>query len=219
MRALSTALCLLATCIASAGTVEGTVTIRSKVARPAKGPLQRRSGAIGGPLYQENTRPAQPRDEVGNVVVYLENTPGGQTRPLTVKLLQKNRQFDPHVVAIVQGSTVEFANGDTIYHSVYSQSETRPFFLPEYKQAESRHITFPKPGVIELFCAIHSEMNAYIVVLDSGFFAKPDDSHTFRLADVPAGKRTLRAWHPRLPPVTRVIDVPATGNVRVDLQL
>lgn len=212
-------LCLLATCVANAGTVEGTVTIRSTLARKAKGPLQRRSNSVGGPLYQENAPSAPPVDEATHVVVYLPATPGGQAAARTVRLEQKNRQFQPHVLPVFQGSTVEFANSDSVYHSVYSQSETRPFFLPEYKQAESRQITFAKPGVVELFCAIHSEMNAYVLVLDSGHFVRPDARHEFRLTGVPAGKRTLKAWHPRLPPWSQVIDVPATGTVRVDLQL
>jgi plastocyanin len=158
-------------------------------------------------------------DECTNVVLFLLHTPGGQTTPTRARMDQKNRQFSPYVLPIYQGSTVEFVNGDSIFHSVYSQSDCRPFHLPEYPQGESREITFPQPGVLELFCAIHPEMNAYIMVMDSGYFTTPQADHQFRLDQVPPGKHVLKAWHPRLPAVTQVIDVPARGSVHVEMTL
>ena len=212
-------LCLLLSVFAWGGTVEGTVVIRSTLGRKPKGPLQRHPGVVGGPLYQAPARVPVRVDEATNVVVYLVDTPGGQCKPIKVKMDQKNRQFGPYVLPICQGSSVEFVNGDSIFHSVYSQSECHPFHLPEFPQGESREITFPQPGVIELFCAIHPEMNAYIVILESGFFTTPDHQHQFRLDNVPPGKHVIKAWHPRLAPTTRVIDVPATGSVHVELTL
>ncbi|MBT9583374.1 hypothetical protein IV102_08490 [bacterium] len=204
---------------AQAGTIEGSVEIRSPLGRKPKGSLQRHPGVVGGPLYQGPSRNPTRIDENANVVIFLLDTPGGQNKPARVRLDQKNRQFAPYVLPIYQGSTVEFVNGDSIFHSVYSQSECRPFHLPEYPQGESREITFPQAGIVELFCAIHPEMNAYLLVLDSGFFASPDAGHQFRLDNVPAGKHVIKAWHPRLPAVTKVIDVPAKGSVHVDLTL
>lgn len=218
MFALGLALALLSAA-AAAGTVEGTVEIRSTPGRRPRGPLQRHPGVVGGPLYQGPARTAVKTDETTHVVVFLLDTPGGQNKPTRVKMAQKNRQFLPFVLPIFRGSTVDFVNSDTIFHSVYSQSECRPFHLPEYPQGESRELTFPQPGIVELFCAIHPEMNSYILVLDTGFFATPDDEHQFRLDNVPAGKHVIKAWHPRLAPVTKVIDVPAEGSVRVDLSL
>lgn len=205
--------------LAWAGTVEGTVVIRSTLGRKPKGSLQRHPGVVGGPLYQGPQRTPTRVDETTNVVVFLLDTPGGQNRPGRQKLQQKGRQFWPYCLPIFQGSTVEFVNGDTVFHSVYSKSDCKPFHLPEYPQGESREITFPQPGIVELFCAIHPEMNSYILVLDTGFFANPNDEHQFRLENVPAGKRVIKAWHPRLAPVTQVIDVPASGSVRVELTL
>lgn len=203
--------------IAQAGEIEGVVQLRSRLKPKARGPLQRYPGA-GGPLYQGPTRQAPAMDEVRNVVLYLLDTPGGNGIGRH-KIDQKQRQFAPYVLPIFQGSTVEFLNGDTIYHSVYSQSDCRPFHLPEYPQGESREITFPQPGVVELFCAIHPQMNAYILVLDTGFYGMPGEDHRYRLSGVPPGKRVLKAWHPRLQPMSQIVDVPASGSVRLDLNL
>lgn len=206
---------------AFAGTIEGEVEVRSRLARKPKG-LVRRTSTLAGPLYQDRDRTPIARgqiDETRNIVISLPGVSGPANQTKTASLQQKNREFEPYVLPIYQGSTVDFPNGDTIYHSVYSQSDCKSFHLPEYPQGQSRQVTFPQVGIVELFCAIHPEMNAYIVVLDSGYFTKPDEKHFFRLENVPAGKRTLKAWHPRLAPVIRTIDVPATGTVRVDLQL
>lgn len=204
--------------LAQGGEIEGKIQLRSRLKPRLRGPLQRYPGT-GGALYQGPTRQLQNLDEVRNVVVYLLDTPGGNCQPVRHKMDQKRRQFSPSVLPIFQGSTVEFVNGDSIYHSVYSQSDCRPFHLPEYPQGESREITFPQPGVVELFCAIHPEMNAHILVLDTGHFCVPGEDHRYRLSGVPAGKRVLKAWHPRLQPLSQMVEVPASGSVQLDLNL
>jgi len=204
-----------------AGEVEGVVEIHSRLGNRPTGKLQRHPGQNNGPLYQAPARPPSNQDEVSNVVLYLLNTPGGPNKVTHAKMNQKNRQFSPYVLPVLEGSTVDFVNGDGIFHSVYSQAECGPpFHLPEFPQGESRSITFPQPGDVELFCAIHSQMNAHILVLDTGFFTMPDGDHKFRLQGIPAGKHILKAWHPRLKsPVTKIIEVPASGSLHLDLSL
>ncbi|MBN9416811.1 MAG: hypothetical protein J0I12_15305 [Candidatus Eremiobacteraeota bacterium] len=204
----------------SAGDLEGTVEIHSRLGRRPIGKLQRHPGQNNGPLYQAPAKVSAAVDEVSNVVIFLLDTPGGPNKPVHTKMNQKNRQFSPYVLPIVRDSTVDFVNGDGIFHSVYSQCECAPFHLPEFPQGESRSIHFPQPGDVELFCAIHPEMNAHILVLDTGFFVTPDENHKFKLEDVPAGRRVLKAWHPRLRnPVTKIIDVPPSGSLHIDLAL
>lgn len=203
-----------------AGDLEGVVELHSRLGHRPTGKLQRLPGQNNGPLYQAPARTTGQVDEVSNVVIYLLDTPGGPNRVGHAKMNQKNRQFFPYVLPIVQGSTVDFVNGDGIFHSVYSQCDCAPFHLPEFPQGESRAITFPQPGDVELFCAIHAEMNAHILVLDTGFFAMPDSEHRFKLEGIPAGRRVLKAWHPRLKnPVTKIIEVPASGTLHLDLSL
>lgn len=203
-----------------AGDLEGVVELHSRLGHRPTGKLQRLPGQNNGPLYQAPARTTGQVDEVSNVVIYLLDTPGGPNKVGHAKMNQKNRQFFPYVLPIVQGSTVDFVNGDGIFHSVYSQCDCAPFHLPEFPQGESRAITFPQPGDVELFCAIHAEMNAHILVLDTGFFAMPDSEHRFKLEGIPAGRRVLKAWHPRLKnPVTKIIEVPASGTLHLDLSL
>ena len=204
----------------SAGDLEGTVEIRSRLGRRPTGKLQRLPGQTNGPLYQAPAKVTAGVDEVSNVVLFLLDTPGGPNKPVHAKMNQKNRQFSPYVLPVARNSTVDFVNGDGIFHSVYSQCDCAPFHLPEFPQGESRSISFPQAGDVELFCAIHPEMNAHILVLDTGFFVMPDENHGFRLEGVPAGRRVLKAWHPRLKnPVTKIIEVPASGSLRIDLTL
>lgn len=213
-------LLLLLTTGVWAGDLEGTVEIRTRLSRRPTGKLQRHPGQNNGPLYQAPAKASTPTDEVSNVVLYLLDTPGGPNKAVHAKMNQKNRQFSPYVLPVLQDSTVDFVNGDGIFHSVYSQCECAPFHLPEFPQGESRSIHFPQPGDVELFCAIHPEMNAHILVLDTGFFTMPDENHKFKLEGVPAGRRILKAWHPRLKnPVTKILDVPASGSLRIDLTL
>lgn len=203
-----------------AGDLEGVVEIHSRLGHRPTGKLQRLPGQHTGPLYQAPARTSEPVDEVTNVVLYLLNTPGGPNKVGHAKMNQKNRQFSPYVLPIVRDSTVDFVNGDGIFHSVYSQCECAPFHLPEFPQGESRSIQFPQAGDVELFCAIHPEMNAHILVLDTGFFAMPGSDHKFRIEGIPAGRRVLKAWHPRLKnPVSKIIEVPASGSLHVDLSL
>ncbi|MBS2034302.1 hypothetical protein JST97_04910 [bacterium] len=204
-----------------AGDLEGVVEIRSALGRRPRGKQQRIPGQQNGALYQAPARLTTPVDEVTNVVIYLLDTPGGPNKPAHFKINQKNRQFSPYVLPVVQGSTVDFVNGDVIFHSVYSQCDCGPpFHLPEFPQGESRSITFNQPGDVELFCAIHSEMNAHVLVLETGYFTMPDAEHKFKLDGVPPGKRILKAWHPLLKnPVTRIVEVPANGSLRIDLSL
>ena len=203
-----------------AGDLEGVLEIHSRLGRRPTGKLQRLPGQNNGPLYQAPARTSAPVDEVSNVVIYLPGTAGGPNKVSHAKMNQKNRQFSPYVLPILQGSTVDFVNGDGIFHSVYSQCDCAPFHLPEFPQGESRSITFPQPGDVELFCAIHAEMNAHILVLDTGFFTMPDSDHKFKLEGIPAGRRVVKAWHPRLKnPVTRIIEVPASGSLHLDLSL
>jgi hypothetical protein len=210
---------LLASLPLAAGTIEGTVELKSALKKRPQGQKSRFPRAPGSEGYEQKGPARATLDEVRNVVLFLVNVPGSPPEPGQARILQRNREFVPFVTAVPAGSTVEFPNGDNIYHSVYSESACGPFHLPEYPQGQSRTVTFARPGVVELFCAIHPHMNAYVLVAPNRFFAQPDDAHRYRLDGVPAGKYVLKAWHPLLEPVTRVVEVPASGTAKVDVSL
>jgi hypothetical protein len=138
-----------------------------------------------------------PRD----VVVYLEgpNThisprPGGG-KP---QLKQINQSFEPHVLGVPVGTTVDFPNGDLVYHNVFSYSKAKKFDLGYYGKGKSKPVTFDKPGVVQVFCDIHSTMSAYVLVVDSPFVTQPDENGAYSFPDLPNGTYTLRVWHPDL---------------------
>lgn len=200
---------------ALAGTVEGTVEVR----QPARVKRQPGSDRYGpGGLKAQQKKPEAPETE--NVVVsILELTTPVPAKLPKVSIGQKDKTFIPYVTAIRTGTTVDFPNGDKIFHSVYSESAPQKFHLPEYPQGQSRSVTFDKPGHVELFCAIHSHMNAHILVLPNEFFTRCKGNGDFKLDSLPAGKWKVQAWHPQLGTQVKVVDVPQEGTVKVTFSL
>jgi plastocyanin len=137
--------------------------------------------------------------EARNVVVSLVDVPA-MSRPATtrVQITQDDEQFVPHVVAITVGSRVEFPNRDPYFHNVFSLSRPATFDLGRYAPGESRTSVFEKPGIIKVYCHIHSQMSALIRVFDHPWFTIPNEAGEFTIDDVPAGEHSLIAWHERI---------------------
>jgi plastocyanin len=135
------------------------------------------------------------------------------------KMDQKNRTFIPHVLAVQLGTRVEFPNSDTIYHNVFSTREGKPFDLGLYPVRETKVVQFRQPGLIRLFCNIHSNMSAFIWVVENPCFDVTDRSGRFRIPRVPGGARVVRVWHERLGSRTVPVTVPEDGEVTVNIQL
>jgi plastocyanin len=110
---------------------------------------------------------------------------------------QKDRAFVPHVLPIQTGTWVEFPNSDNIRHQVYSVSPARRFQLPLYIGKPAIPIQFNTAGVVAIGCNIHEQMSAYIVIVDTPYFAKAEKGRA-SLRDLPAGQYTLRAWYPEM---------------------
>ena len=111
---------------------------------------------------------------------------------------QKNEQFVPHVVAITTGSSVDFPNADPFFHNVFSLSRGATFDLGRYAPGTSRSHVFRRAGIVKVFCQIHSHMSAVVRVFDHGWFTIPDDTGSFAIEGIPAGERTVVAWHERI---------------------
>jgi plastocyanin len=134
---------------------------------------------------------------VKDAVVYAE--PESRTLPLarkTAVMDQKNRMFIPHVLAVQTGTAVRFPNSDDIRHHVYSFSPAKPFQLPLYKGTPANPEVFDKAGVVTLGCNIHDQMSAFIVVVDTPYFATTAANGRASVSDVEAGRYTLRIWYP-----------------------
>ena len=149
--------------------------------------------------------------EIRNVVLYLSSPSLQAARqeppPEPFRMEQRNESFSPHVLAIVRGSTVEFPNGDPIYHNVFSLSKASTFDLGRYPRGSSRSVRFDEPGVVKVFCHIHSDMSGVILVLDNPYFTSPDQAGNFLFPDLPSGTYTVTAWHERARPIRREIQI------------
>jgi plastocyanin len=150
-----------------------------------------------------------PASELRHVVVYLKNAPVRPVAPMKVDIVQRNETFAPRVVAVTVGSQVGFPNDDPIYHNVFSLSRTRTFNLGRYPKGHSRQVQFDRPGIVKVFCDIHSHMSATVMVFNHPWFAVPGEDGQFALPGVPDGDREITAWHERLGDTTDRVRVEA----------
>ena len=151
-------------------------------------------------------------------------TPAADSKPMHAVLRQKNKSFDPHLLVVTRGSAVEFPNLDPWFHNVFSLFNGKKFDLGLYEAGTSRTVHFDREGVSYIFCNIHPEMSAVVVVVPSPYFAVPSKNTDFSIAGVPPGRYTLHVWSESALPETlsglaREIEVGGTaysvGTVRI----
>ena len=135
------------------------------------------------------------------------------------RLAQKYQGFVPRVLPVSVGARVEFPNLDPIYHNVFSVSPPKRFDLGKYGKGRSKSLVFDKPGLVNVYCDIHSNMEAFIVVLPNAWFAQPDAEGRFTLPPLPAGTYTVRVWHPDLGDRTASVTVGDDDTRDVELSL
>ena len=131
-----------------------------------------------------------------NAVVWLEAPNAPHTPSQRVVLDQRNLSFYPHVLAVRVGTVVDFPNDDRVFHNVFSFRDGKRFDLGMYPVGALRHVEFDRPGLSRVFCNIHPNMAAYVVTVDSPYFARADEQGTFTIAGVPAGPHKYHAWRP-----------------------
>jgi len=136
--------------------------------------------------------------------------------PKRVQMVQKDRHFTPHVLAISVGSTVDFPNRDPYFHNAFSNFSGQPFDTGLYAPGTSKGTTFTKPGIVRVFCNIHPTMSAIIAVLPNPWYDLSDSSGKFHIAGVPPGDYQLRIFYERALPenlqfLEHRVTVPASG--------
>jgi plastocyanin len=186
------ALASLALAVASAGTVSGRVQLVSS--------------------HDPNVRR---HTDYSGVVVWLEPASGAPVIPAAAgraQMVQKNKTFSPHVLAISVGTVVDFPNYDPIFHNAFSNYNGQVFDLVLYPPGTTRSQSFRREGVVRVFCNIHPTMSAVIVVLKSPYFATSAKNGSFEIANVPAGSYREHVFHERateetLEALTRTVEV------------
>lgn len=171
------------------------------------------TGAIAGSVTLRQGTPAS------GVVVFLAQSPrlDAPAGDVVRTVVQKDLRFSPDLTVIPRGGTVEFPNDDRVFHNVFSLSSPRRFDLGLYRDGASRSVTFPRPGVVDVYCNIHPDMKTRIKVVPNSFYALTDVRGRFRITDVPAGEYTLRAWNGNEVSAPIRVRASDTATVRLDI--
>jgi plastocyanin len=154
------------------------------------------------------------------VVVYLKG-PNliGRAAAERREIRQEGETFVPRVLAVTRGSTVEFPNGDEFYHNVFSLSGAATFDLGRFPQGQTRAQQFKRAGLVKVYCRIHAQMSASILVLDHPYFTVPELDGSFALTGIPLGAYTIVGWHERVGERAAAIQVHTGGMPPIDLAL
>lgn len=187
------------------------------------------AGTISGIVKVKGLRSA------ANILIYLNKAPLPEMVISHAKFSmdQQNLTFIPHVLPIPTGAAVQFPNNDKVDHNVFSLSRTKKFNLGSYKPGKSESVVFDKPGIVELRCDVHAEMQAYIMVMKNPYFAVTDAQGHFTIpdanyleahgingiTDLPPGNYTIKNRHAKLKTGKHTVTVPTKGTVQVNLEL
>jgi len=174
------------------------------------------AGEIKGKVSVQGLKSAE------NIAVYFDAIPDKKFEAPTAKPVmdQAKMAFIPHVMVVQVGTTVEFLNSDPVGHNVYwpsiSGNKKLAHNLGTWPKGEKKSFQFNDVGVASLLCNVHPEMNGYIVVAPTPYFAVTDKNGNFEIKNVPAGKYTLKTWSEDGKVTTQAIEVGA-GTATADL--
>jgi plastocyanin len=203
------ALVLVLTAPAPAQPRLGAIRGRVDVQRVVQAPERRPNPADLG------TPPPREIPDLRRAVVFLETAPAAALEarePVRARMDQRNETFLPHVLTIDAGTLVDFPNNDKTYHNVFSLSNTRKFDLGRYAAGKSKSIRFERPGIVRIFCDIHSHMSAFIMVFSHPYYSKAEADGRYRIDNIPPGTYTVAAWHEGDTRETKTVTIPPHGG-------
>jgi plastocyanin len=175
------------------------------------------SGGIKGTVRAKGARNG------GDAIVYIEKI-AGKDFPAPkehARIDQKNLKFVPHVLAVLAGTTVDFMNSDDVLHNVFSPDKCcDKFNLGSWPKGQIKSFTFKEPGcAATLLCNVHPEMEGYVYVVTTPYFAVSAKDGSYEINDVPPGKYTLKIWHEKLKGQELAVEVPEKGSTTVDFDI
>jgi plastocyanin len=122
--------------------------------------------------------------------------------PARFRLVQKNKRFTPHILVVPVGSVVDFPNLDPFFHNVFSLFDGKRFDLGLYEAGTTRAVNFNAAGICYIFCNIHPEMSAVVVVVRTPYYGVSNSTGTVSIPSLPPGRYELNVWHERCLPDT-----------------
>ena len=195
-----------------ASSISGKILILKDVGRAVAVTYDLRGAPVSGGARKNS-------NNFDRVAIWLESeTPEPSTAappPLIATMQQRNRQLEPELLVLPQGSTVNFPNLDPIFHNIFSLSKAQSFDLGYYPKGSSRSVTFPRTGIVQVYCHVHPNMSGAIVITSSRWSGKPGPDGAFLWNGVPPGKYRLMIWQRFAGLFRRDVVVPASGEVAV----
>jgi plastocyanin len=213
-----------------------TLSLAAAVSAPSHGIAQEATGTITGRLtlepppqarrsanrYPGGPTEAHPIQQLPAFVYVVGRVAGAPAEAgMRATMSQQDTAFAPSVVAVRTGGSVAFPNGDPFFHNVFSYSSAQRFDLGRYPQGESKSVTFPDAGIVEVFCEVHEFMRGAVVVTENPFHAvvATDGDGSFRISGLPAGEHTIAFWHPDHQPLEQRVVVAPGGTARIEVEL
>lgn len=196
-------------------------TLVSLIAPFAASPvLAAGSGTISGRvmLVAAGSNPSPAR----NVAVYLEPLDPSFEYPSTAETVlieQRDARFIPNFLVVEAGQAVSMPNADRFMHNVFSYSKPNDFDLGIYPEGESKELVLEHPGIVRIYCSIHSSMRAVIVVSPTPFFDTSDASGSFDIRDVPPGDYRVRTFNEPLPPASMEVRVDPGQSQTIEIEI
>ena len=161
-----------------------------------------------------------------DVIVYFVPDKSPQLKPIkplsqSLEIKMKNKAYVPRVSVVTSGSTVTIENADSILHNAFSPSRPNQFDLGLYKKSTGKTQVLSQPGVVKVFCNVHYHMVAYVLVLDTPFYARVNSEGRFKIESIDGALRKgkIYVWHERAKRITQVISLPMKKDLEINLPI
>lgn len=184
---------------------------------------QRAVGSVRGTvkLHTKRLRRIKPKRDHAGAVVYLQGVPDSKPRGRSkvIEIRQIDENFEPKVAVVTVGTKISFPNDDKMFHNVYSRSKAAAFDLGQYKSGTTKVIKMEQPGTVEVYCNLHHDMRATVLVVDTKHYAMTDHDGSFEIRNVPVGTYRYVSWLADGSPVSGTVTVVADRAKNLEIAM